>query len=101
MITRPYMNDMCDICIHKTTDDHCRLLRCHCGSVVECENHKEPTPREQYLNYNIKLTEQLFGVKFTGNTLQEKEDFYARYSEQRDAEVQSILDETYDEFTSG
>lgn len=39
--------------------------------------------REQFLNFNIELTEQLLGVKFTGSTLKEKEAFFAKYSEQR------------------
>lgn len=54
--------------------------------------------REQYLDYNIKLTEQLFGVKFMGLSLSDKEDFVERYKKQRDKEVSGILNETYDEF---
>lgn len=55
--------------------------------------------REQYLDFNIKLTEQLFGVKFIGSTLEDKEEFVMTYKEQRNKEVQNILTEMYDEYT--
>lgn len=52
--------------------------------------------REQYLNFNIKLTEQLFNVKFEGTTLEEKEVFYAQYKEQREAATAKILTEMHE-----
>lgn len=57
---------------------------------------KKVEPREQYLNFNIKLTEQLFNVKFEGTTLEEKEVFYAQYKEKREAATSKILAEMYE-----
>lgn len=52
--------------------------------------------REKYLDFNIKLTEQLFNVNFEGTTLEEKEAFYAQYKEQREAATSKILTEMHE-----
>lgn len=52
--------------------------------------------REQYLNFNIKLTEQLFNIKFEGTSVAEKEAFVKLYKKQRDAATDRILSEMYD-----
>ncbi|MEK3728632.1 hypothetical protein [Lysinibacillus sp. FSL W8-0953] len=53
--------------------------------------------REQYLNFNIKLTEQLFNVKFEGSSLEDKEAFVEQYKEQRNAATAKILSEMHEE----
>lgn len=58
------------------------------------------SPRERYLNFNIKLIEKLFGVKFEGKTLKDKEAFNAHYDELRKKEVEKILTDLDDEFMS-
>ncbi|MGG2081682.1 hypothetical protein [Lysinibacillus pakistanensis] len=52
--------------------------------------------REHYLNFNIKLTEQLFNIKFDGTSLEDKEAFVEQFKEQRDAATDRILSEMYD-----
>lgn len=54
--------------------------------------------REQYLNFNIKLTEQLFNIKFEGTSLEDKEAFVEQYRGRRDAAVGQILSEMHDEY---
>ncbi|MBX8946051.1 hypothetical protein [Lysinibacillus sp. K60] len=54
--------------------------------------------REQYLNFNIQLTEQLFNLKFEGTSLEDKEVFVERYRGRRDAAVDQILSEMHDEY---
>lgn len=56
------------------------------------------SPRERYLNFNIKLIEKLFGVKFEGKTLRDKEEFNTQYDELRKKEVDKILTDLDDEF---
>lgn len=52
--------------------------------------------REKYLDFNIKVTQQLLNVQFTGSTLEEKEAFYAQYSEQRRLATSQLLSEMYE-----
>lgn len=56
--------------------------------------------REVALDFNVGLTENLLGGKFTGETEQEKVEFAGRYEEQREKEVQKMMKEMYEEYTS-
>lgn len=56
------------------------------------------SPREQCLNFNMNLIEQLFGIKFKGTAIEEKEQFSALHDEARRAAVDKLLAEVYDEF---
>ena len=52
--------------------------------------------RNQFLDFNIKLIQQLLNVTFEGSTLEEKEAFYAQYEEQRSSATNQILTEVYE-----
>ena len=57
-------------------------------------------PREQFLNYKIKLINEVLGIDFVGETLYEKEVFYEKYKEQINQSIEKLLNEMHTAFTA-
>lgn len=52
----------------------------------------------QALEFNVGLTSQVTGIKFEGETLQDKKEFVRKHMNQRKEGVSQLLTEMYDEY---
>lgn len=55
--------------------------------------------KEMFLNNRVEMIEKILGIKFTGATIQDKEDFFKQYEQQLNNATGNILASMYDVYS--